>query len=137
MPFKKGTPRHKDAGRKPGAQNKRTLAVKELAEKMGVDPFEILLNFAKGDWKALGYDSPTVTVVTKQGPFECDVVSPDNRLKAASEVCQYISPKLKAIEHSVEDGAILPTVYRVRWADEDDQDSGSSNAEKDSASKKN
>jgi len=67
------------SGRKPGTTNKR-IPVFEICQKLGFDPFLELAKIASGE----------------------------NRLQAArqfdalKEICQYISPKLKAIEHSGE-----------------------------------
>jgi hypothetical protein len=65
---------------------------------LGVDPFEILLLFAKGDWKGLGYKSETVVKYSHGNPYKTDVITADHRLKAASEASQYLHPKRKAIE---------------------------------------
>lgn len=72
------------SGRRKGSPNKKTLALMEKAQALGIDPFEILLLFAKGDCVALGYP-----------PGSIDPVS---RLKAASDACQYLYPKRKAIQ---------------------------------------
>ena len=84
------------SGRKKGSGNKKSLLVAEKAMELGVDPFEILLKFASADWKALGYKEEYQ--VTKDGARL--TISPEVRLKAASEACQYILPKKKAMEIS-------------------------------------
>lgn len=87
------------SGRRKGTPNTDTLPLEKKAKQLKVDPFEILLHFAKGDWDALGYPSPTRLIVTKSGAkFEVDVITPEHRLKAASEACQYLHPKRKAIQ---------------------------------------
>lgn len=98
--FKKGDPRPAGAGRKPGSINKRQRTILETAERVGCDPFEILLLFAKGDWEALGYKSEKVTVsISDAGIVEKYTIDPNTRAKCASEAVQYIVPKLKSIEH--------------------------------------
>lgn len=83
---KKGLP--KTGGRKKGCPNKKTQELRECAERLGVNPFEVLLLFAEGNWKALGYNR--------------SVIAPPVRARAAAEACQYLHPKRKAIEHSGE-----------------------------------
>lgn len=97
-------------GRPPGSRNKRTLDAKGLAERLGVDPLEVLLRFANADWKGLGYDSPTHTKVTLTGvEVEVLCIDPDNRRKAAADAAPYIYPKLKNIEHSGPGGGPIET----------------------------
>lgn len=73
------------SGRKKGTPNKTISPLKERAEVLGIDPFEILLYFAAGNKAALN--------LTEDIPAQV-------RAKAAAEACQYLHPKLKAIEHS-------------------------------------
>lgn len=91
----------KTGGRPKGTPNKRSQALEERAQALGVNPFEILLLFAKGDWEALGYPSEFDTKYTSSGsPYSVRIISPDTRQRSAAEVCQYLHPKRKAIEHS-------------------------------------
>lgn len=89
-------------GRQKGTPNKEVKSLRAIAESLGVNPFEFLLRFAKGDWKGLGYDSPTrIVSYTQSGEaIYDDVIKPEIRFKAASEATQYLEPKRKAIEHS-------------------------------------
>ncbi len=92
--------RQKYGGRQKGTPNKKTVALQEIAERLDVDPFEILLLYAKGDFITLGL---------------CGVTSSE-RLKAAIEAASYLHPKRKAIEHTGEmgvNGAITVTVKRI------------------------
>ena len=94
-------------GRKKGTPNKDKKKLHEKAEELGVDPFEILLLIAKGDWKGLGYVSETVSRVTKEGiEIEIGRIELRDRLNAAKEACNYIHPKRKAIEVSSDEGNI-------------------------------
>lgn len=80
----------KTGGRRKGSLNKKNAQMLEMAERLGVNPFEILLQFAKGDHKALRINPKQLT--------------PDHRLKAAGEASQYLYPKRKALEHSGPNG---------------------------------
>jgi hypothetical protein len=89
-------------GRPKGSASKITLSIKEKSEQLGCDPFEILLHFAKGDWKALGYESDHILKPGGGGEvFPVPMISAEMRLKAASDACQYLYPKRKAIEGSL------------------------------------
>lgn len=99
MAFKKGEPRPENAGRKKGSVNKKTQDARELAKRLGVDPLEILFHFASRNWKALGYNSETHTKVLKDGgTLEVERITPEMRLKAATEAVRYIYPQTKAVE---------------------------------------
>ena len=80
-------------GRPKGSLNKNTKDLREIAERLGVDPFEILLHFASGDSLSLGFE-------------EDHKIESSLRMKAAAEVCQYLYPKRKALEHSIDESQI-------------------------------
>ncbi len=94
MPFQKG---HKlSPGRPKGRKNDRTLKMEMLAEKFQ-DPFELLMLFATGNWKALGYDNECYIMEGPAGATKIGyTISPELRLAAAKEACQYLYPKMKA-----------------------------------------
>lgn len=101
-------------GRPPGARNKRTIDAQTLAAKLGINPLEILLRFADGDWEGLGYESATVTEVTANGmAVEVPVIEPDTRRKAAADATPYLHPRLKNIEHSGPGGGPIETASIV------------------------
>lgn len=77
----------KTGGRKKGSRNKDKIPAQQMAEDLGIDPFKVLLYFTDGDNKALGLEPGEIT--------------PAMRLAAASEACDYILPKRKAIEGDV------------------------------------
>lgn len=86
-------------GRPKGVKNIRSFNAEILAERLGCDPLEILLRFAKGDWEGLGYDSEVYHLETEKGPVkECFVITPNMRLTAAKEAVKY----LHAAKHSAE-----------------------------------
>lgn len=95
----KGAKRDVGSGRKKGTPNKKSISLIEKAEDYGVDPFEILLMYAKGDWQGLGYDDRSETRYSKSGePYYVMNITTEHRLRAASEACQYLHPKRKALE---------------------------------------
>ncbi len=97
----KGEPKTPGSGRKKGTRNKESIPLWEKAKELGIDPFEVLLHFTNGNWKQLGYPGPTETKYLRDGTsYESPIITPDMRLRASSEACQYIHPKLKAIEHT-------------------------------------
>lgn len=82
------------SGRKKGTPNKRNLMVKEIAIKIGVDPFEILMKIAAGDWKGLGYTSEVYFTEKPDGAVKMGyTITPEMRLQAAKEATQYIYSK--------------------------------------------
>ena len=85
MAFKPGHKKY--GGRKKGTPNKKTADAQKMADEMGVDPLKILLHFAAGDHKALGYKS---------------AIPMDLRLGAAKDACSYLYAKRKAVEISAE-----------------------------------
>ena len=128
----KGSP--KTGGRVKGTPNKRapgTLA-RELAARLKVDPLEIILLFAKGDYKALGYkDEKRITGYSQMGePIYEYTIEPDLRQKSAKDAAPFLFPTLKAVEFTPPEGATQPTViiYSSQWGntaestDDDDTD---------------
>ena len=108
----------KTGGRKKGSVNKNTLPLIERAQATGIDPFNVLLSFVAGDWKALGYDSPTKLVVIKGAAIEVDLITPEMRLRAAIEACGYIYPKRRPVDHEgkvEETKQVKEVVYVTEW----------------------
>ena len=54
-------------GRTKGSKNKVVQLTEDLVTKLNVDPLEVLMFFAKGDWKALGYQAESTTAYTNAG----------------------------------------------------------------------
>lgn len=92
--FTPGQPRPPGAGRPPGTPNRATIEARRLAAEKGVDPFAILLDFAAGDAKALGLPSRQL----EDGTEVVAVVPIELRLSAATSACNFMLPKLRAIE---------------------------------------
>lgn len=106
MSCQPGSP--KTGGRTKGAINKRTKfgpKAHETAERLGIDPFEILLRFAANDWENLGYVSRTRRMLSKSGEVvEIDNIEPSDRIQAAKSASEYLFPKRKSVELTGKDG---------------------------------
>lgn len=77
MAFEKG--HAKVGGRQKGVANKQTQDLQAICDKHDVHPFEaLILLYKEGGW------------------------DPHMKLAALKEICQYLYPKRKAIEHSGE-----------------------------------
>lgn len=110
-------------GRKKGTPNKSALPLREIAERMGVNPFEILLRFAHGDWKGLGYEAECYFSEKPDGAVKMGyVISPEVRAKCAAEATQYLEPKRKAIEHTGANGGPIETRDVTALTDEQIQE---------------
>lgn len=77
MAWPKGQPRPEGAGRKKGTPNKKAVELMAICEEEGIDPFRALVR------------------LSRDGDTEL-------KFAALKEVCQYIYPKRKALEHSGE-----------------------------------
>lgn len=122
MSWPKGKPRPEGAGRKKGTPNKRASDLAERAKELNVDPFDVLLFFTKGDWKALGYKASTETKVNHLGiEYEVERITPEMRLQAAKEASQYIYPKRKALEHTGANGGAIEHRHSIYEDKSDDE----------------
>lgn len=100
MAFEKGNKLSVGRGRPQGAVSHRKRELDSICEKHNCDPFEVLIMFAKGDWKGLGYDNEVYHKEGAAGETSLGyVISPELRAQCAKEACQYIQPKLKSVEH--------------------------------------
>lgn len=85
------------SGRKPGSVNKKTEALQEIADRNGVNPFEILCLIAKGDLRNLGYQFGESQVPLD---YQIDIAT---RMGAAKEAARYLYPQRKAVELSTDE----------------------------------
>lgn len=94
MGFEKG---HKlSPGRALGSKNRRTQMIEEIVERVGVDPFEILMKIAAGDWQGLGYDNECYFSEKPEGEVKLGyTITPEMRLQAAKEASAYLYAKKK------------------------------------------
>lgn len=93
------------SGRKAGVPNKKTTLIADVAERLRVNPFEVLCMFAGNDYKSLGYEPEKHTkmigdqeLVTYSSPIPMDV-----RMHAAKEACKYLYPQRKAVTLSTDE----------------------------------
>lgn len=87
-----------------GSRDRKMIDAQAKAEELGIDPFEILLLYAAGKWKELGYESQTKTIKTKSGStYESDIIGPELRMNAARDATNYIFAKKKAIEFDIKE----------------------------------
>jgi hypothetical protein len=94
-------------GRPKGAKNIRTFKVEEIASRYALDPFEVLMQIAVGDWKKLGFDAKTKTTFTPQGiEIEEDNVPLAQRCNAAKEAVKYLYPQKREIQRVTKEEAI-------------------------------
>ena len=54
-------------GRPKGAKNKRSMTVEMIASRYDLDPFDILMMVATGDWRGLGFQNKTKSTFTMNG----------------------------------------------------------------------
>lgn len=89
-----------------GSKNRRTRLVEEIAGRFDLDPFEVLMMVVNGDWKGLGYDSPTRTSFAASGiEFEEPNIKLCDRVQAARDACKYLySPKISVALSTEESG---------------------------------
>lgn len=85
--------------RQKGTKNRKTLEVEEIASKLKCNPFEVLCLFAKGDWKALGYENELYFIEKPDGQVKMGyVVTPEMRLQGAKEAAKYLYSQKRAVE---------------------------------------
>ena len=79
------------AGRPKGSENKATVGVRELLERIGCDPIEGMARVAMNDTEALGLaDGETIPITL--------------RAKMYSELAPYVAPKRRATELTIDRG---------------------------------
>jgi hypothetical protein len=88
----------KTGGRKKDTPNKKSKDLIDLAEQMSVSPFEIMLHFASGNFKALGMKEYQIKSSGMGKTYEELSILPEMRLNAAYKAAQFLHPKRKAIE---------------------------------------
>ena len=93
------------AGRIKGSKNFRTARDQKTAEsilaKFKFHPLEMLMMFAHGDWKGLGYDAECFFHETAEEAVKMGYnITADHRLSAAKDACAYVLSKKQAVEVS-------------------------------------
>ncbi len=96
------------AGRPKGSLGSKTLLAIGILQEKGCEPLSILADIALGNPMKCGIGIEGVIVPAEVLP------TLGQRIDAAKELCQYIYPKRKAVEHSGLDGdAIVTRVERI------------------------
>ena len=89
-------------GRPKGSKNKHNKNVDEIAARYNLQPFDVLMMVAAGDWKGLGYDAPTRTSFAASGiEFEEPVIKISDRIHAAKEASKYLYSAKQSISIDV------------------------------------
>lgn len=84
----------KSGGRPKGSLSRKTLEAISILSEKGCDPLDILSDIAMGKKIKCGIN-------LGDGNIEAEVIPTlDQRRDAAKELCQYVYPKRKAVEHS-------------------------------------
>lgn len=94
-------------GRPPGSKNIKTFNVEEIASRFELEPIEVLMMIANGDWHGLGYSAPTKITFTPQGlEVEEEHVNIAERSKAAVAAARYLYSPKQAVDPKTGDTAI-------------------------------
>ena len=95
-------PGERRGGRRKGSLNRKTVAIRDLSEKLGVDPAEALLNMVRCDCMQVPvFDEATGRpLVGEDGKpiLKWIAFSTRQRMDAAKELLPYIAPKLAATQ---------------------------------------
>ena len=105
-------PGERRGGRTKGSLNKSTIAIKDLAEKLGTDPAGYLLAIVGCDGCV---QVPVIDMATGQPikgedgqpVLEWQAITLRQRLDAAKELLPYLAPKLSAVQLSGKDGGAV------------------------------
>lgn len=69
----------------------------DVANRRGVNLFEMLLEYALGNEKALGYEGTRTRVLKDGGVIQENWITPEMRFMATKEALKYVAPQLSAI----------------------------------------
>lgn len=80
-------------------RNRQMFDIYHLCEKMDINVFKILLHYAAGDWKALGYDSEVMHSENESGETKLVyTIKPELRLHAAATAAKYLYTPHRALD---------------------------------------
>lgn len=88
----------KTGGRRSGTPNKDNIDLQRISEELGISPFKILLHYAAGNWKELGFKDEYELRVSRGEAYHVLTIDPSVRVKAAAHACEYLYPKRKSVE---------------------------------------
>lgn len=95
-----------------GVKNRRTWKVEEIADRYmedgsKLDPFEVLLMVAAGDWESLGFEAKSKISYTNAGiEFEEPNIKLNDRVQAAKEAAKYLYSQRQSVAISTGDSGI-------------------------------
>ena len=93
--------------RQKGAKNKKTFHVEEMAAQYKIQPFDFMMAVINGDYKKLGYDSPTKISYSPAGiEFEEERLPIQMKVSCAEKASKYLYSAKQAIEVSGGEKAI-------------------------------
>lgn len=94
-------------GRPKGSKNIRSITVEMIAARFKIDPFEVLMMIAAGDWKGLGYKEETKTSFAASGiEFEEPWIKLSDRVQAAKEAAKYLYSQKQSVQVSTGESGI-------------------------------
>lgn len=95
----------KTGGRQKGTLNKERLPVEAIAAKYKLQPFDVLMMIINDDFSALGYENSVYVKESASGESTTIgyVLTPEMRLRAATEANKYLYAQRKAVELSTGD----------------------------------
>lgn len=102
--------RGRQGGRQKGTPNKDTNHLLERCKALKCDPVDIMIHIAKGDWKALGYESGEITKMSMGSTYFEDRIQLSDRSDAANTLMNFIYPKRKAIEIKDDSGNTIKPI---------------------------
>lgn len=94
-------------GRPKGSKNIKTslFEAELIAKDLGINPFEVLLRMAAGDWKGLGYDTEVQVCEKENGAtFLRYTITPEMRMNASAQACRYLFSSKQAVDVRVPEG---------------------------------
>lgn len=109
------------SGRKKGTPNKRSFDALAFVEEIGCHPVEVLLRGAAGDWKFFGFKERSLKIGKA---VVRDNITFEDRISCAEKAAKYVSPQLKAVEHSGElkTGGLLAEIFAELDDESDDSE---------------
>jgi len=69
----------------------------DVANRRGINVFEMLLHYVIGDEKALGYEGKRIRYLKDGGFVEENWITPEMRFAATKEALKYVAPQLSAV----------------------------------------
>ena len=89
-------------GRPKGSKNIRSFHAEELARRLDVDPLEILLRVAAGDWAFFGFENQNKVIIGEKAGIEFSIEEPNikitDRVQAAKDASKYLYSQKHAVD---------------------------------------